>query len=260
MRNFPKDDWDLEELKNLEASNWMVEVLKVNPAYNSWGPGEDGMSSGRQSFVYESWKEFDLELDDLNEVVNFHFEVTRPEEECLACEGSGFNEATRKIEKAFSPLDGRKGWEEELTGEDVSVLAKAGYLRKNQKGGYPSVDELNQAQRLPFSNPELFIDSGRKFALVEGRAKRLGVFGKCDNCGGKGNLFTGDCQLSLVLWVLHPRKGESLGITVSRITEEDLPLAFQFLHNADVRNAGRFSRVTEQWRIQNGRSYGGLGK
>lgn len=44
MRYPPNDEYDQDELKALNAEDWMIKVLDVNPGYNSWGPYEDYMS------------------------------------------------------------------------------------------------------------------------------------------------------------------------------------------------------------------------
>jgi hypothetical protein len=70
------------EAKELNAPDWMLQVLTMNPNYTSWGPHENYMSgdgAGWSSPVfYDSWSMFDFGLDDLNELVNFYFEVEKP--------------------------------------------------------------------------------------------------------------------------------------------------------------------------------------
>src|ERR1700723_403258 len=93
MRHFPGDEDDMKEAARLEAPVWMLEQLKFNPSYVLWGPSEDYMwkeGSGWDSrVVCDSWDGNHFSLDDLNEVVNFYFEVNRPTKDCPACAGKG---------------------------------------------------------------------------------------------------------------------------------------------------------------------------
>lgn len=76
-------EYEQKEAKELSAPDWMLQVLTMNPDYTSWGPYEDYMSSDNihwsSPIFYNSWSVFDFGLDDLNEVVNFYFEVEKPE-------------------------------------------------------------------------------------------------------------------------------------------------------------------------------------
>lgn len=92
MRSYPDDDDDREELKRLNAESWMVEHLKLNPDYTCWGPGEDYMSTKGESWSsnqdVDSWQAFGpWGLDDLNECVNFYFEITRDSEKAAQAAG-----------------------------------------------------------------------------------------------------------------------------------------------------------------------------
>src|SRR5579859_3305397 len=94
MRNLPEDSSDREELERLEAPEWMIEQLKFNPSYTSWGPYEDYMSKQGDGFdcacMFESWASFGpWTLDAYNEVVNFYFEIGRPSTDCRECNGKG---------------------------------------------------------------------------------------------------------------------------------------------------------------------------
>jgi len=100
MKNF--DDIDMNEMAVLKPEPWMLGLLEMNPSYTSWSNYEDYMGSG------SGWREpleldtvSDLwELDDLNELVNFYFEIIRPSEECQHCE-RGFNSETEKLVKEW---------------------------------------------------------------------------------------------------------------------------------------------------------------
>ncbi len=71
----------------------MLEQLKFNPDYPHWGPYEDYMGHDgggwNSRILVESWPEFHITLDDLNEVVNFYFEIGRPSKDCSNCAGRG---------------------------------------------------------------------------------------------------------------------------------------------------------------------------
>ncbi len=91
MRSLPNDKWEKEEAERLKVEPWMLEYLKTNPSYTCWGPGEDYMSTREggwsQAQEHDTWAEFGpYGLDDLNEVVNFYFEVTRASKKCPDCE------------------------------------------------------------------------------------------------------------------------------------------------------------------------------
>ena len=100
MRTAPSGDDDRKELDRLNAEPWMTECLSLNPSYVHWGPGEDHMSTRGDGWgasqEADTWEAFGpWGLDDLNEMVNFYFEVTRAAVKCEACDGSGENPATR---------------------------------------------------------------------------------------------------------------------------------------------------------------------
>ena len=96
MRSPPEDKYDRDELERLNAESWMLEHLKLNPDYTCWGPGEDYMSTKGEGWsssqVVDSWQEFGpWNLDDLNECVNFYFEIERDSKKCVSCDGSGYS-------------------------------------------------------------------------------------------------------------------------------------------------------------------------
>ncbi len=118
MRNYPTDDYDRAELVRLNAAPWMVDLLKCNPAYCAWGPYEDYMwrpgwdepdatNPRRENYGWESrilvptWADFELELNDLNEIVNFYFSVVRDSEECAECDATGYHPDALVVSKSF---------------------------------------------------------------------------------------------------------------------------------------------------------------
>lgn len=92
MRHSPEDEDDQKHLDQLNAEQWQVDLLKLNPDYCAWGIHEDYMikpnSKGWDSPIeHDSWGSFDIGLGDLNEVVNFYFELSRKAEDCNCSSG-----------------------------------------------------------------------------------------------------------------------------------------------------------------------------
>lgn len=252
MRSPPESDYDKNHLAALNAEPWQVALLDCNPSYTGWGPGEDYMDSPQNSersgwnhsLAYNSWKEFGpWGLDDLNEAVNFYFSVRRSNRTCLACKGKGLNPETRLIQDSFyshNRTDNKPGWNTDITQDELDALIHAGRIR-------PPVtkEEVNQANMWPrtadWKKGVMSHDALNKHILVETRAKRLGVYGECLECSGKGYTFTEpSAHVMLTLWFLHPRKGASRGVEV-RIEKENLPDVKKFLQAAAERSARRFS-------------------
>ena len=87
-------------------------------------------------------------------------------------------------------------------------------------------------------------DAINRNIMIEVRAKRLGVYGLCSKCNGRGSVYTEPhAHVNLVLWMLHPRKGCSRGIEIKNIKQKDLPKVFTYLTEAAKRNAQRFGRI-----------------
>lgn len=80
--------------------------------------------------------------------------------------------------------------------------------------------------------------------------KGKGVESTCPLCNGNGQVFVGPpAHVSLTLWWLHPRKGCSRGIEITRVEREELPDVRRFLEAAAQRNADRFAgieRITQE--------------
>jgi hypothetical protein len=242
----------------------------MNPDYCGWGPYEDHMSgaekgwAGRQ--IVESWDAFGpWALDDLNECVNFYFYAQRDSEQCAACDGGGLNPATKHVADAFyrhSCPVGMTPWNDAITQDEVQALVDAGRLmdfthdftpgdgwRRNPARPVPTAAEVNEAQSK--GGIGTGHDAINRWILVETRAKRLGVWGKCTKCEGDGRIFTtDDARLGLVLWMIHPRKGASRGVDVKNITHQQLDSVFAWLKQAADRNAARFARVGQQHVIE----------
>lgn len=254
MRYFPEDGHDQKQLHKLNAEPWMVDLLKLNPDYVCWGPHEDYMCDkgggwAAPSFI-PSWKEFGWRLDELNECVNFYFEVVRPDRPCVVCGSTGLNTETKRISEDFYD-HARRGtrWCDQITQDEVDALVEAGRLQKHspETGKWESCPrtaaEVNAANR-PGVNFDLNHDAINRWILVETRAKRSGVYGLCSVCDGQGSIYTEPvAHLQLVLWMIHPRKGCGRGVEIQRIEKTDLPAVFAFLRKAAERNAQRFAKI-----------------
>jgi len=248
MRSFPSDKYDHKELARLNAEPWMVDLLKRNPEYVYWGPHEDYMTGKGQwteAVFKDSWAEFDWQLDELNECVNFYFSVVRESTPCLACDESGYNPATHAISEDFYAFDKPRGegWADKITEDEVAALAAANRLHhfKREDGRLPTAAEVNAAQAGAGFNSH---DAINRHILIEARAKRLGVYGKCQDCEGHGYVYTEPAaHVSLTLWMLHPRKGCSRGVEIKRVEEADLLAVYKWLRTAAARNADRFAHI-----------------
>ena len=84
MRNVPDPEctWDIEEINEIKPEPWMLKLLGYNPEYTSWGPEEDYMATRGHGWdsrqFFSSWSDFGpWHLNELNECVNFYFEVNK---------------------------------------------------------------------------------------------------------------------------------------------------------------------------------------
>lgn len=136
MRHYPEanDKYDQKEVKRLQVAPWQLDLLKLNPSYCSWGPHEDYMwrpgaketdknnPNGQQrDYGWESrilspnWTAFrkgdpadesllgsgGFDLDELNECVNFYFQVNRESEGCKVCGRTGYHPDALWITESF---------------------------------------------------------------------------------------------------------------------------------------------------------------
>lgn len=237
MRHF-----DQEEADRLNAPLWMLDLLKLNPSYVSWGPHEDYMWNngdgwnGRQ--IYETWADFGpWELNDLNEVVNFYFSINRASEDCRACCGNGYHPDGQEIVNSFyshmNPAG--KHWHDDITQDELDALIEAGRIKPPM-----TVAQVNAMQH----GRCLGHDGINRHILTKARLNRFGIPHECPACQGHGYVFTEpDAHTSLTLWVLHPHKGCSRGVEITRIQQEELPAIFEYLRQAADRNAQRFHGI-----------------
>lgn len=246
--------YDEEDIKELNAEDWQVELLKMNPDYTCWGPHEDYMwkESGWDSRVLvDTWKEFGpWGLDDYNECVNFYFSVERKSENCSTCKGECYHPDAISVAHGFYAHQNLAGehWNDKITQDEVEVLVKEGrlwsFVRNKPEGYIPLATEVNAAQRKGLGH-----DAINRAILIEARLKRLGLPQWCPACAGKGYEYTSPkAHVTLTLWMIHPRKGASRGVEVSNIQQEDLDGVFSFLNEARQRNAQRFSLIPSQER------------
>lgn len=295
MRYPPDCDYDQQELARLNAAPWMVDALNLNPSYLGWGPYEDYMwrrgrdegpddlgrtqDHGWESRVLvESWKDFGWNLNDLNECVNFYFEIDRDSKECPTCCGSGYHPDAQWVSESFyrhsSPFC--QSTQRELEAEAVLVGFGGRYSSNpHGKGVNPDAETLSRYGE-PFrqfceemrtrhcwgdgalteDEEKALVDAGRsrdkmlghdainRGILIEARLKRLGLPKDCPQCDGHGEVFTEPAaHLGLVLWMLHPRKGCSRGVHIKHLRKDDLPKAVAWLKKAAERNAERFASV-----------------
>jgi len=137
--------------------------------------------------------------------------------ECKSCKGSGQNPETKRLSDDWYThlrTDGKEGWMYQLEQEDVQALLDAGRLmdftrvpvndeqreivkKKIEDGGnswlpfnngyIPTAEEINTWARKTMGH-----DSINHWVCAEARAKRLGIHGECQCCGGTGVLWQSD--------------------------------------------------------------------
>jgi len=264
------DPDDVKAVARLNAKPWMYGTLALNPSYVHWGPGQDYMKGETKeggwnsAIIQPNWQAMfgtdGFTLDDMNEVVNFYFEIERDSKECEACQGVGLNPATKALDDTFHHHE-----RPDLT-LDVAELSRRLILGENTADalGQPmpgwqheltdeEIDHLRQENRLFNAPPSATNDEIRadyhhdainRHLLVKHRGTRLGIYGPCEPCDGHGYTFTApEAHLELTFWLLHPRKGASRGVTIKDVQETDLPAIYDFLKNASERNTDRFRKV-----------------
>ena len=249
MRNTPDmtDKWDREDVERLNAAPWMLDLLELNPGYTSWGPHEDYMGEDgngwRARVIVPTWAECRFGPDDLNEVVNFYFSVTRDSQDCPMCEGNGYHPDAQAVVNGFYPHmnDARERWSDKITDDEVGALWDAGRL-KHDFPERPTADAVNAWERRGgFGH-----DAINRAILTERRLERLGLPKVCPACDQHGYVYTvPEAHVSLTLWVIHPRKGASRGVEVSHVKQGELPAIFAYLNEAAARNAERFARIPQ---------------
>jgi hypothetical protein len=237
--------FDEDKAQRLQAQPWQLDLLKLNPSYVSWGPHEDYMCTEGPGWdsaqMFESWAQSGFkDLDDLNECVNFYFEVSRETEECPHCKGTGLSPALEELNSTFYRMPGgMAGWSRRLTQDDVDML----WAQRRLQMDFPG-DAAPTAEAVNTSTRRLLHDAINRHLLLKHRAQIMGADFDCPHCQGNGRQFTArQASVTLVLWILHPRKGASRGVEIKNIQQEDLPSVFAYLRTAAERNAARFSKI-----------------
>ncbi len=268
MRKYDNDQESQKELEQLNAENWQIELLKKNNAYVWWGCYEDYMSNQdkgwRSRVITPNWESHNWELDELNELVNFYFEVYRKNHECPHCKGNNLNEATYQLSEDWYDFanTGRK-WCDNITDVEVLALAKSGRLHNFVKDNFrfdeeigkwtmwkngekieldkmpelPSADEVNDKAK---NGRGFGHDAINRWVCTKARAEHLGIYGHCSHCEGGYVYDEPKARVALQLWYIHPRKGCSRGVYIEDIKEEDIPSVIAYLKEARDRNNKRF--------------------
>jgi hypothetical protein len=280
IRHYPKNQTELDEAIANGAEQWMLDALKGNYSYLGWGNGEDYMCSkdgGWNSPMEEQTVEGLVEQDDLNEVVHGYFFVSRESSKCTACDCTGYNPETRVLSERWyhDPSNNRssnlwygrnlyEGWQYDITDDEIEALVRSGRLWDlvpervrfdDELGSWvrhdgskwvpcappkmPSTDEVNAWARKFIGH-----DAINRGICVRTRATRLGFYGKCQVCGGDGQVHVEDeAHLGLQLWILHPRKGASRGMVIKDVTEDDIPLIRAYFRTAIERTIARMGGI-----------------
>src|SRR5271155_4395300 len=126
MRTVPIES-DQKEVEQLNAEPWQLDLLALNPEYTFWGPHEDNMSAKdggwNAPIIVDSWGNFEIVVNDLNEVVNFYFSVVRESSTCEPCGGTGYGPKAKEIADAYYDFanTGRR-WVNKVTLDEVQAL------------------------------------------------------------------------------------------------------------------------------------------
>lgn len=237
---------DEDEAKKINAEPWQLALLAANPGYLGWGPHEDymcGKGEGWNSrIIVPTWAEFGpWALDDLNECVNFYFEVSRASEECKTCGGNGHHPQAQEVQRSFYDFEGTGArWVDNITQDECDALIAEKRLPEGTAVATVNAANAHGGTR----HWSLNHDGINRSILIERRLDRMGLPKTCPACEGSGYTYTEPAaHVSLILWWLHPRKGCSRGIEVTRLERNDLPAVKAFLAEAATRNADRFKGI-----------------
>lgn len=146
--------------------------------------------------------------------VNPHY---RHRHDCRVCGGTGLNPETRKLSDAWYGGDedydwapysykradvtiqtryNRNAWSHDITQHEVDALVKENRLMdfthtwtgtewvKKDPPVIPTAEEVNE-----WSKQGLGHDSLNQYICVKARAEKLGIFGKCPDCEGHGEIW-----------------------------------------------------------------------
>lgn len=134
MKCYPEDDSDRKDLAEMMVEPWMAECLKLNPEYVHWSVGDDFMKPVSEDWdggrKYKNWKDFGpWELNDLNELVHFAFELHRDSKDCETCAATGYSPDAQWVEKSWyqhtSPFHRQTPHEEFVTTRFRELFGRA---------------------------------------------------------------------------------------------------------------------------------------
>lgn len=188
--------------------------------------------------------------------------------ECKACKGQGQNRETTRIVNNFYNHSSETGigWHDQITQDEVDALICHNRLMdfthdwSSESGWQPkdpmpvvTAEEVNRWER---SRRGIGHDSCNRWILIETRAKRLGVYGKCPVCEGTGSLFCSpEFEKLQNEWTkIEPPTGE--GYQLWETTSEGSPISPVFSTLDDLcawaeTNAGTFGSfktTKENWK------------
>jgi hypothetical protein len=158
-----------------------------------------------------------------------------PSEEILAKYGVEFRRFCDEMARF-------KAWNDRITEDELEALRKSSRLfNYGRDEAAITVEQVNLAQN---QRGMMGHDGINRSILIEARCKRLGVPHLCPTCDGHGSTFTEPAgHLTVVFWMLHPRKGCSRGVEVQRVEQSELPAVYKYLRQAALRNDQRFSKI-----------------
>lgn len=125
----------------------------------------------------------------------------RAPRECADCGGTGYNRHTRRIEDDFYDFAGTgRRWVDKITQDEADALVAHGRLwdlwRRFGPNGWEDIEprprvtaEQVNALNRPGARGFDGHDGINRWILIETRARRLGVYGKCPRCRGEGSVF-----------------------------------------------------------------------
>ncbi len=140
---------------------------------------------------------------------------------CKICDGSGYNPETKLLsDQWYTHLrsDGKNGWMYHLEQEDVKVLFDEGRLWDFKK--LPTAEEVNVWSKKGMGHGGI-----NRWICVKAKAKRLGIYGLCSVCKGKGHYWADDKYEKLYeeFEYIDPPKGK--GYQMWETTTEGSPIS-----------------------------------
>ena len=232
-------------------------------AYVGWGPYEDYLWNESKGWagrmVFDTWTDFHANMancdDDLNLIIDFYFDVSHESKPCKACGESGYNPGTKHISDTFYDFE-RTGqrWCDKITQDEVQALVDANRLwdftREIVDGKWcekdppvvPSAAEVNAANARGAPGLRSH-DAINRWILIKTRAKRLDVWGYCEECQGDGTIRLSLDRIELNLWLAHPRKGATRGVHVKEVLETDLQQVRAFLKRSWRKHQEHFGQL-----------------